>query len=545
MEEKFLIDDSKYLNSLSLQLAEIEAGEDVIPTMLESISKYTKACVAVHSQYDSNQKAMIVKRVEADGKILNAIIKTMGSKVLENPTPLSDDEYRQILEEEIAIHKSLTEITFGTIPKFIDITFQKLTNITTFFGVAHIISGKLYGTTMLGFKDNQTHPTPHLLKSFAYMSALSLRRNIAERALIKSESHLRRITDNICDVVFTTDLNLSLTYISSSVEKLTGISKEQYLMKPFKEFLKPETIAYIKSVLTEEFEKEKNPSVDKNRTRMVEFEHITANGTIITLAAHTSFIRDDNGTPIGIQGVSRDITELKHKEQKLKDLNADKDRFMQILAHDLKNPMANLVSTSDVLQKYYRSNKTEKIEKFLNLFSKVSRSTYNLLEDLLQWSKAQSGKLQPNFQKTEITGICEKIILDFDPILKQKKISAHYPQESITISADKNMITTILRNLISNAIKFTKVDGEVIVSVHKNNDSVTISVADNGVGISPENQQKLWSFSNPHTTEGTTKEKGTGFGLLLCKEFVEIHGGKIWVESEPGKGSRFFVKLPQ
>ncbi|MFP4557791.1 MAG: ATP-binding protein [Bacteroidales bacterium] len=537
--------DSKFLSSLTFQIAELEAGQDIVPSMLHSIWKHTNAVLGVFTQYNETQKAMVVKSIEGDGSILKAAIRVVGSKILETPNPLSDDDYVQIVGERIAISKSLTEISFGSIPKVVDIALKKVTGITKFYGVAHILSGKLYGTTLLAFRDNQDPPGIGLLNSFAYLTALSLRKNIAEKALIQKEANLRRITDNICDVVFTTDLNLKTTYVTPSIEKLTGETVEEYMSRSINELHPPETVTYLKSVLAQEFEREKDPSVDKNRSRIIEADFIKANGTVITISMHISFIRDDNGTPIGLQGVSRDITELKKAEQKLRDSNADKDRFMQILAHDLKNPIANLVSTSDLLQRYYQSYEKEKIEKFINLFSKVSNSTYNLLEDLLLWSKAQSGKLKPNIQRVDIKEICKNIMLEFNPMLNQKKISAQYPQEIFTIFADRNMIATVIRNLISNAIKFTKMEGEVIVAAVKSNDSITITVTDNGVGISPENQQKLWNFTSPHTTEGTANEKGTGFGLLICKEFLEMHGGKIWVESEAGKGSRFYVKLPQ
>lgn len=547
MAEKFFVteNDSKYINSLAFQLAEIEAGDDIVIKMLISIRRHTNAGFGVFTQYDPDQKSIVIKSFDSDRKILRAILKVAGSKILEVATPVSDEEYAKIIEERIAIGKSLAEITFGSIPKQVDVALQKLTGITSFYGVAHIISGKLYGTTLLGFKKNQTPPSIGLLNSFGYMAALSLRRNIAEKALIQNEANLRRITDNIRDVVFVTDLNFNTTYITPSIERMHGDSVEQYLMRKPEERHPPESVEYLMAILAEELERDKDPSIDKNRSRFVEAKLIKANGDLIHISMHISFLRNEQGIPIGIHGVTRDISELKNTEQMLRQLNADKDRFMQILAHDLKNPIANLVSLSDVLRKNYWSYDTEKIEKLLDLFNKFSLSTFNLLQDILLWSKAHSGKINPNLQKIDFVSICNGLASDFSPMLKQKGITFEYPQTSISMVADRNMMATVMRNLVSNAIKFTNIDGKVIVTTRNESNSITISVIDNGVGMSADDQQKLWNFSNPHTTTGTAKEQGTGLGLVICKEFVEMHGGKIWVESEIGKGSRFSFRLPQ
>jgi PAS domain S-box-containing protein len=324
-----------------------------------------------------------------------------------------------------------------------------------------------------------------------------------------------------------------------------GDNVEEYLKLKVEERHPPETINYLKVILAEELERDKDPSIDKNRSRFVEAKLITASGSIINTSMHISFVRNDKGIPVGIQGVTRDITELKKTEQMLRHLNADKDRFMQILAHDLKNPLGNLLSLSEVLQNNYKSYETEKVEKFLDLFNKISSSIYNLLDDLLIWSKAHSGKIQPILQNVDFISICNTLANHYSPILKQKKVTFEYPQTAVSMVADSNMIASVMRNLVSNAIKFSNSEGKVIITSRKDSSSITISVIDNGVGISADDMQNLWNFASPHTTMGTANEQGTGLGLVICKEFIEMHGGTIWVESEIGKGSRFKFRLPQ
>jgi len=253
-----------------------------------------------------------------------------------------------------------------------------------------------------------------------------------------------------------------------------------------------------------------------------------------------------------LAGYSIDITDrkrveqtLKESEKKLKILNADKDRFLQILAHDLKNPFSALLGFSNLLLKNIHKYDIDKIENQLNIIHQTTQKTYNLLEDILLWSKAQSGKLTIEPQKIVFTEICTKIINTFKNQADTKEISINcFEPEKTILEADLNMFKTILRNLISNAIKFTNKSGQINIYSEKNQNNVTITVSDNGIGIEKENQLKLWDFTQSISTIGTSNEKGTGLGLLLCKEFVEKHGGKIWVESELGKGSDFKFTLP-
>jgi len=223
----------------------------------------------------------------------------------------------------------------------------------------------------------------------------------------------------------------------------------------------------------------------------------------------------------------------------------DKDLFISILAHDLKNPLFALIGFSDILLKNIHNTTLENIEKKVNLINKISKQTYNLLDDLILWSKAQAGRIPFEPQKIDFYDISKEIIAEKIDQATAKKINLviHVP-EKITIMADLNMLKSILRNLISNAIKFTMPDGEIKITTTFLNRYAIISVSDNGVGISAKTQARLFVQTNPYTSKGTNGEEGTGLGLLLCKDFVENHGGKIWVESELGNGSNFKFTVP-
>jgi signal transduction histidine kinase len=233
-------------------------------------------------------------------------------------------------------------------------------------------------------------------------------------------------------------------------------------------------------------------------------------------------------------------------EKELSQLNLDKDRFISILSHDLKSPFNNLLGLTEALIEDIRSLSIDEIERMVQLINSTTRSTYNLLEDILLWTRTQSGKIPFNPQKHNFTDTCKNVIEILKPNADAKNITINCNNKAgLKVFADIDMLKTLLRNLVSNAIKFTFNGGVIDIVAIENSHAVSISVADNGVGIKPDNKAKLFDISEVFSTKGTEDEEGTGLGLLICKEFVEKHGGKIWVESEAGKGSDFNFTLPQ
>ena len=237
---------------------------------------------------------------------------------------------------------------------------------------------------------------------------------------------------------------------------------------------------------------------------------------------------------------------IAHKElEQLVHLNNDKNLFISILAHDLRSPFTVILGLSDLLTENIRQFNIDKIEKLVNEINQSAQNTFTLLQDLLKWSRVQSGKIPFEPQNLSFTDICKDILKILNPNADAKNIKINYfASDEINIFADSDMLKGILRNLVSNAIKFTNNGGAININAEENSENVTISVSDNGIGIKPDNLTKLFDISQIQTTTGTAEETGTGLGLLLCKEFVEKHGGKIWVESELGKGSDFKFTLP-
>lgn len=237
---------------------------------------------------------------------------------------------------------------------------------------------------------------------------------------------------------------------------------------------------------------------------------------------------------------------IKKNERKLKILNADKDRFLTILAHDLKNPFNSLLGFSDLLIKNLHEYDRQKIEQQLKIINKTTHQTHELLEQLLLWGKLQSEKLKIEPQKFDFLKISNEVINTIENQANEKNININlFETENPFLLADPDMFKTIMRNLISNAIKFTPENGHIdIYAETLNPNEAVITVSDNGIGIENEMIPKLWDITENTSTSGTNNEKGTGLGLKLCKELIEKQGGRIWVESQVNLGSQFKLTVP-
>lgn len=241
------------------------------------------------------------------------------------------------------------------------------------------------------------------------------------------------------------------------------------------------------------------------------------------------------------------LTERKLKlySNELVQNNSDKDKFMQIISHDLRSPISSMLGHTGLLLKNIRKYDFEKVESRVEIIDSIAQNTYTLLDNILMWANSQSGKISLDRQRVGLLDVCLDIIYYFKGSADFKKIEIKcFVDPGIELFADLNMLKTILRNLISNAIKFCNSGGDVTISATENQNTVTVKVADNGMGIDYKVKENLWDFSSTIPSVGTSNEQGSGLGLKLCKDFVERHGGEIWVDSELGEGSVFSFSLP-
>ncbi len=263
-----------------------------------------------------------------------------------------------------------------------------------------------------------------------------------------------------------------------------------------------------------------------------------------------SFYKFKKRSNITLEEKNKELEKINRKlyqsEQELKKLSYSKDKFFSIIAHDLKNPFNALLGFSQMLSDNLNELKKQEIRTYVDIIFKSAENLYLLLENLLNWSKSQTGSMQFNPEKFNLKEVTQEVA-DALQIHSDKKnirvLNKIDPDHKVF--ADKNIYSTIVRNLLGNSIKFTDTGGQITLSSTEKDDFVEVSVSDNGTGIDPEQLKKLFTIEYNVSKEGTHNEKGTGLGLALSKEFAEINGGEIFAVSTPGEGSTFKFTVPK
>ena len=368
-------------------------------------------------------------------------------------------------------------------------------------------------------------------------------RKITEKALKESENTYRELFNFMSDAAYILDENGIFLDVNQGAVNMYGYSREE-LIGQTPEMLSADgrndmgkTLAYIREAFA-------------GKSQNFDWWGKRKNGEIFpkdVVVNKGSYFGKD-----AVVAIARDITERKNIEEQLKayanelkDLNATKDKFFSIIAHDLKGPFNAILGFSDLLAESYDDFSEEEKMNFIQNIKIASDSTYKLLENLLDWSRLQTGKINPTPEMIDLSLLTLENISVLKSMADNKRIKLYSSiQYNTRAFADANMVRTILRNLMSNAIKFTRPGGEVNISSTEDNAMVQICVWDNGIGISAARLGMLFRIDEKLSTKGTANETGTGLGLLLCKEMIERQGGHLWVESETGQGSRFYFTLP-
>lgn len=272
-------------------------------------------------------------------------------------------------------------------------------------------------------------------------------------------------------------------------------------------------------------------------------------GEVIYFISHLQDITEKRYYEVQLRKRNEELLKAKElaerNEKRLIELNATKDKLFSIIAHDLRSPFNGILGLSDVMIQNEQSFTPEVKKGFLKSINSTASNTLVLLNNLLNWGKSLTGQLKPDLKLTDLSLVVQNVIDIISPTANLKNISIKVVQSNeFNILTDEEMVKTILRNLISNAVKFTQKGGKINVILVLKQNQFEITISDNGIGIKEETRKKLFYIDTNITSPGTENEKGSGLGLVLCKEFVKKLGGKIWVESELGKGSNFKFTLP-
>jgi len=371
-----------------------------------------------------------------------------------------------------------------------------------------------------------------------------------EQDLRASEMKYRELFDNANDFIITTDLEGNITnanrtllnYLKTDIDTITKFNVYDYVSEDNKEFVFGLKDKILSGMLESSFEVN---ALDLDRKP-------------VTYEIKASLINEDDNL-VGIQCVFSDVTESKEARLKLEkynknllELNKTKDKFFSIIAHDLRNPYSSMIGFSELLLEDLEKLSMDEIRDSLKIIRNSAKNSLNLLENLLAWSRLETGRMHFDPSKVVLTDLVDEVVNVLFSLAYRKKIEINNMVESdVLLHSDKNMLNTILNNLVMNAIKFTPIGGEINIyatrmatDAETGRDFYKISVADTGIGMDAEFCKQLFTQNKPVSNPGTEKEQGTGLGLLLSREMVERHGGKISAESIPGKGSVFSFLIP-
>lgn len=369
------------------------------------------------------------------------------------------------------------------------------------------------------------------------------RRKEMEVSLKESEERYRKLVELQGEGLVIVDKEELFKFTNPAADRIMGVPVGGLAGRYLKEFVSPETFQQV--------QKETQIRADGNQSSY-EMEIIRPDGEkrVLFVTATPNF--NNKGEFESSIGIFVDITdrkniekELKENESKLKAINTTKDKLFSIIAHDLRGPVGTSADLLEVMIENFNNFSGDEQLKMLEILKNSANSTYDLLETLLNWSVVQTGNLIFKPEQFNLTASIEAIVNYMVPTAYSKNITLLYDStDQIYTYADQNMINTVFRNLIGNAIKYTYRGGHVEIKTIRHEDRTEVHVTDNGVGMDEETRKNLFILNKKNSKYGTENEKGTGLGLILCKEFIERHGGSIRVESEPGKGSRFIFDIP-
>jgi PAS domain S-box-containing protein len=368
--------------------------------------------------------------------------------------------------------------------------------------------------------------------------------DITERKKLREKMRLLSHTvESLAECISITDTEDRIIFVNKAFEKVYGYEQEELIDKNISIVSSPNNDQQlIHSILP----------TTLNGGWQGEILNRKKDGTEFPVHIASSRVLDENGEVVALVGVATDITErrkldlqLRKYFEELKVSNDAKDKLFSIISHDLRSPFNSILGFLNLLSEQYDDFSEDERKSFILDLKKSSENTFILLENLLTWSRTQTGGIKVKAVHFDLAEVVDKQFEVLKNIADLKNINiTNHVSHDINVYADKDMVKTILINLTNNAIKFTRPGGIINVNAAIMDNDVKISVEDNGVGIEGSVLEDLFKPDKSHLTLGTSKEKGTGLGLLICKEFTERNNGKIWAESVPGNGSTFFFTLP-
>lgn len=548
------------LNSLALELAALPRDRDLREFVTEKLIELTGAAGAAFSDYDKNSRVLTCSRIGTEPGLRGEFIRLFGKQLLNVRSPVSETNYREIISNVVGTRQSLTETSYGAIPPLLAGAVQKFLGIGYFIGIAYITGGELYGASVLGIRSGREGPPFELLRSFANMAAVALRRRQAEEDLRASEKRLNRAQEIAHLGSWELDLaNNRLTW-SDEVYRIFGLGVREFgaSYEAFLAAVHPEDRSAVDEAYSSSLREGKDT---------YEIEHRIvrkSTGEIRYVHEKCGHTRDGSGRIVLSTGMVHDVTERKKAEEvlrrdkatleklvlegaeellksykeieKLKRLS-DIGELAATVAHELRNPLTAINLASHNLQK--KTDNPELGRHFSTIAKKVKESN-DIINNLLSFSNIKI----PNYEAPDVFNLLEEVVENARENYAEQGINVKSLNDSlknVKIEADPLQLKGLFTNILNNACEAclgVEGRGNIEVEGKTENGELKVRFKDDGPGIEEENLGRVFDpfFS--------TKAKGTGLGLAVCRQITRLHNGKITIESEKGRGTDVSVILP-
>lgn len=533
-----LIEENKkqvdFLAEAALDLVKLRTKNEVYDYITEKLYHLLdKKAIIVGTEYSWTDKenSWEIKSLRGLSHKLQELSKLLGFDI-NCMSGSTNQEQFSLLEEGklMSIKLDLDALTNGVISKQMTDKAIRLLGIKDFFTISIQHGNQIFGTTSILTKNNTPPLNNELIESFISIASLVLNRQFAEAELKKNEKLFRTIVEDSELLIYIIDREGKFLLSEGKPLKKLGLKPGEAVGMSVYELYKDNSsiITIVKRALKGETLQE--------LIQIKEGFYFNVN--------YTPY-HNEKGELIGTIGMADDISERIVSENRLAELSEMQTKLFKIIGHDLKSPLANILSYSDLILSDFDTFKKNEIQHFIQNIQKAGQNGYQILDDLLEWSKSVQTKTPVNLEKSCLKTKVITAIQQMQPFANKKNIQiTNELIDTIPIITDKNMAITVLRNILSNAIKFTNANGHIKILSHNDTSHVYLSISDDGIGISEDQLKTLFDDDIKKPSRGTEGETGSGLGLKICKDFIEKNGGEITVQSKLNEGSVFTLSFP-
>lgn len=545
----------KKLSESGIEMLKLETPHDIYNYITESLHLQYPESVILFLEVDETESFSNITCFKGISEsFIQKSIKLTGYNFLEKNFKLLPHHYALFKSGKLHTFRGgLSEFSGTEFPSIAAKAIGKILGVKQIYTIGINKDEKLFAAIHFFNRGSNPITDNEYIESFVQQAAIVIERKLLEGLLKTSEERYRLIAENTSDVIWSLNIDtLRFNYISPSIVNITGYTAEETMNMTLPETLEEKSASFVMSEMHKRLA-DYNNGIQIAVTETHELQQLCKNGPPIWVEITTMFKTEQQGLLNELLGVSRNINERKRaeirirkKNKQLQKVNSEKDKFFSIISHDLRSPFASIVSLLALLAENSYDYSPDELNNFAISAHKTAQSTYSLLENLLEWSRMQRGVMPFNPVPVvlhEFIKTCDLSILEMAS-KKGVELIFDFP-DNLIVNADNNMLRSIMRNLVTNAIKFTAKGGEVTLKAEVTTEkSILFTIKDTGIGMPDHVLKNLFKVDKNTSRPGTNNEPSSGLGLLLCKEFVEKHGGRIWAESKESEGSTFFFSIP-